>query len=433
MAMPETAVILAAGLGTRMGNRPKGLIRVAGREILYRTIVLLKRKGVERFIIVTNEHYEALYREFIERHGFTAELVINPEPEKGNGHSLHLARGTVSGKFVLVMSDHVYSEAFIERAAKGNGLIADRRPRWVDVSEATKVKVRNNRVERIGKNLRKWDAVDTGFFVLDDGIFNVTEELEREKKGDYSLSEVVERAKLPVTFVDGLGWTDVDTPEEIKRARRMLVKTAVKGIGDGFVSRHLNRKISTEISALLVDRVTPNQMTAVAFATGILSALLTLFSLPLAGILYQVSSILDGVDGEIARAQLRTSRLGGYIDSILDRYVDGSFLALLAYSTLEGPLWYLIALLTLLGTVMVSYSTERFKAAFCRDPHREVPELRNLPGKRDERIFLTMLFLLYPAEYMVKSLFLILALLTHIRAALTAYLVSGKVSEPKTI
>ncbi len=426
--MVREAVILAAGLGTRMGGRPKGLLKVAGREILYRTIAILQRNGVERFILVTNDRYAQLYREFLERHGFPAEFVINPEPEKGNGHSLHLARNYVSGKFVLVMSDHVYSEAFVEKAMSENGLIADRRPRWVDIKEATKVKVRDGRVERIGKNLKEWDAVDTGFFILDGSIFEVTEELERERSGDYSLSEVVERAKLPVTFLDGLGWTDVDTPEDLKRARKMLVKTAVKGTGDGFVSRHINRKISTEISALLMDRVTPSVMTVFTFALGMVSALLTLVSLPLAGILYQLSSILDGVDGELARAGLRTSKLGGYMDSILDRYVDGAFLALLAYSSLSEPLWYLIALLTLLGSVMVSYSTERFKAAFCSDAYSEVPVLGKLPGKRDERIFLTMLFLLYPSPISIKALFSVLAILTNLRVALTLYLIAKKVS-----
>ncbi|MCD6372197.1 MAG: NTP transferase domain-containing protein, partial [Thermococcus sp.] len=242
---PKTAVILAAGLGTRMGRKPKGLLKVAGREILYRTLYLLKKNGVERFVIVTNERYAGLYRDFIEKYGFTAELVINPEPEKGNGHSLHLAREHVSGRFVLAMSDHVYGEEFITEALKGNGLIADRRPRWADVGEATKVKARDGRVEEIGKFLSEWDAVDTGFFVLDETIFEVTAEFEKEKSGDYPLSEVVKRARLPVTFIDGLPWTDVDTPSDLKRARKMLVKSAPKGIGDGFISRHINRRIST--------------------------------------------------------------------------------------------------------------------------------------------------------------------------------------------
>ncbi len=326
---PKTAVVLAAGLGTRIGGeRPKGgLLRVAGREILYRTLTLLSRNGVDRFVIVTNERYAPLYREFVERHGFNAELVINPpEPEKGNGHSLHLARERVSGgEFVLVMSDHVYGEEFVARAVKGGrgGLVADRRPEWVSLGgEATKVWVENGRVKEIGKNLDEWDAVDTGFFVLDGGgIFSVTGgalEMERGGGGDYPpLSEVVKRAGgLPVTFVDGLPpWTDVDTPpEDVKRARKMLVSTAVKGSGDGFISRHLNRKISTRLSYLLAERATPpNAMTAVTFVLGILSALTTLISLPLAGVLYQLSSILDGgVDGgELARAGLRTSRFGG--------------------------------------------------------------------------------------------------------------------------
>ncbi|ASJ02335.1 CDP-alcohol phosphatidyltransferase [Thermococcus profundus] len=431
--VPGTAVILAAGFGTRMGGKPKGLVKIAGREILYRTMRLLQESGVKKFVVVTNEKYSPLYREFIEKHGFDTELVVNPEPEKGNGHSLHLAREKVEGKFVLVMSDHVYSGGFIEKAVRGEGLIADREPRWVDINEATKVTVKDGRVLRIGKGLKEWDAVDTGFFVLDEGIFKVTAILESEKNGDYPLSEVIGRAKVPVTFVDGLGWTDVDTPEEIKRARRMLIRTAVKGTGDGFISRHLNRRVSTRVSELLVEKVTPNQMTVVTFFLGIISALTTPVNLPLAGILYQLSSILDGVDGELARAQLRTSKLGGYIDSLLDRYVDGSFLALLAYTTLREPVWYLVALLALLGSVMVSYSTERFKGAFCRDAYADVPALRKLPGKRDERVFLTMLFLLYPAGLSIKVLFITLALLTNTRVLLTAYFISKKVLQAKTI
>ncbi|ACJ16736.1 bifunctional sugar nucleotidyltransferase/CDP-alcohol phosphatidyltransferase synthase [Thermococcus onnurineus NA1] len=417
--VPTTAVILAAGLGTRIGGRPKGLLKVAGREILYRTMKLLSNEGVKRFVIVTNEHYVELYREFIEKHGFNAEFVTNPTPKRGNGYSLHLARGRVSGRFVLVMSDHVYSEAFVRGAVKGKGLIADRKPEWADVEEATKVKVENGKVTRIGKDLPRWDAVDTGFFVLEEDIFEVTSSLVMEKDS-FELREVVERAKLKVTFVDGLPWIDVDTPEDVKRARRMLIKSAVKETGDGFISRHLNRKISTEMSILLIEYVSPNLMTVVTFLFGLLSALLNLWNPAVAGILYQLSSILDGMDGELARARLQTSRFGGYVDSLLDRYVDGAFLALLAYSTLSEPVWWLVALLALLGSVMVSYSTERFKAAYCKDAYRAVPTLRYLPGKRDERIFLTMILLL-PGQ--VKALFALLAVLTNLRVALTLYLV----------
>lgn len=108
-------------------------------------------------------------------------------------------------------------------------------------------------------------------------------------------------------------------------------------------------------------------------------------------------------------------------------------MAFLAYSTLREPIWYLVALLAILGSVLVSYSTERFKGAFCRDAYKEVPVLRRLPGKRDERVFLTMLFLLWPSTLSVKTLFALLAILTNVRVALTAYLLAKKVWQPKTI
>ncbi|CAB49945.1 bifunctional L-myo-inositol-1-phosphate cytidylyltransferase/CDP-L-myo-inositol myo-inositolphosphotransferase [Pyrococcus abyssi] len=419
------AVILAAGYGTRMGEKAKGLIKIAGREIVYRTIKNLMKQGIGEFVIVTNERYKDAYEEFLKRYNIKGTVVVNPNPERGNGFSLHIAKDYVSGKFVLVMSDHVYEERFYEVAVKGEGLIADRRPRYVDVDEATKVKVEKDRIIEIGKGLKEWDALDTGFFILDDSIFDVTSKLAQEKEV-VELKDVVKEVKLKVTFVDGLFWMDVDTPEDIKKARKLIVYTSVKGVGDGFISRHLNRKISTRISALLVEHVTPNQMTIVTFLFGIFSALMNFISVPIAGILYQVSSILDGVDGEIARARMQTSKFGGYFDSILDRYVDFTFLLILAYVSIREPLWWAIAAIAMFSSAMVSYSTERFKGAYCVDAYKVIPALRKVPGKRDERIFLTMLLTLVG---WIKALFLILAIWSTFRVIVTVYLVKTRYAQ----
>ncbi len=416
------AVILAAGLGRRMGLRPKGLVRIAGREILYRTMKSLEELGISRFVIITNSRYEGAYREFIKRHGFNAEIVINRHPEKGNGYSLYLARGFVDGRFILVMSDHIYGRDFLERAVEGEGIIVDETPRYVRTGEATKVKISGNRVVDIGKHLKDFDAVDTGFFVLTPDIFDVADSVLLEK-GEAELSEIVRRAVLRATPLNGLFWMDIDTPEDAEKAGKLIVLASVKESGDGFISRKLNRKISTKISCLLVDRVTPNQMTIVTFLLGLLSALMNFISVPLAGILYQVSSILDGVDGEIARASMRTSRFGGYADSILDRYADFVFLLALAWASIEGGLWWAVAATAIFGSAMVSYSAERYGAAYGSSIYREIPLMRFLPGKRDERIFLTMLFCLAGE---VKALFALLAVLTNLRTAATLWLVWKK-------
>ncbi len=413
------AVILAAGLGKRMGYKPKGLIKIAGREILYRTMKNLTELGISEFAVITNARYREEYEGFIRKYGFNAELIINRHPEKGNGYTLYLAKSHVGGKFILLMSDHIYGKDFLKRAVKGEGLVVDETPEYTDLDEATKVKIKDNRVEDIGKHLKDFDAIDTGFFVLTSEIFGIADEILSEK-GKAELSEIVKRAKLKVTPINGFLWMDIDTPEDIKKARMLMVRTSIKGAGDGFISRHLNRKISTRISTLLVDHVTPNQMTVVTFLFGILSALMNFVSIPLAGILYQISSIFDGVDGEIARASMKTSRFGGYIDSILDRYVDAAFLLILAYVTIKEPLWWAIAVTAIFGSAMVSYSTERYKAAYREDIYRDIPAIRCLIGKRDERIFLTMLFCLIGQT---KALFALLAVLTNLRIAATVWLV----------
>ena len=420
------AVVLAAGLGTRMGKLteeiPKGLLKIAGREIVYRSMKILENLGVKEFIVITNPKYREKYEEFLKREGFKYKIVLNNHPERGNGYSLYLTKDYVDGKFALIMSDHIYEEEFLKEAIKKEGLIIDKEGKYIDADEATKVLVENGRVKDIGKKLKNWDGFDTGFFILTPEIFKYAEEVVKEKEL-VELSEIVKRAKLKVSEVSGYFWMDVDTQEEMKIAKHYLIKTAVKGTGDGFISRLINRKISTKISEYLVDYLTPNQITVLTFLFGLFSAFVVLFSILLGGILYQITSILDGVDGEIARASMRTSKLGGYIDSILDRYVDFAFLLALAYAIKPSfELWIIIAL-AIFGSVMVSYSTERYKAAYFKDIYKEIPKMRYLIGKRDERIFITMIFCLINK---IPELFILLAVLTNVRVLLTMYLVWKK-------
>lgn len=412
------AVILAAGLGTRLGGVPKPLLRVGGCEIILRTIRLLS-PHVSEFVIVASRYADQLDN-FLKDKGFKYRIVKHNRPEKGNGYSLLVAKDYVKGKFILTMGDHVYSEKFVEMAVRGEGVVADRNPKYVDLDEATKIKVANGRVEDIGKNLKEFDCVDTGFFVLNDMIFDYAEKLiDRE---EIPLSEIVKLARLPVTYVDGEFWMDVDTKEDVKRANNALVFTAVKGSGDGFISRSLNRKISTRISAAVVNRVSPSQMTLVSFLVGVFAALINLFSVPLAGLVYQLSSILDGCDGEIARASLNTSKKGGYVDSILDRFVDFLFLAVIA---LLYPNTALIAIFAVFGSVMVSYTSEKYKAEFGESIFGKFRVLNYIPGKRDERIFLIMVFCLLSviSTAWLYWMFAVIAVLSFFRVMATLFTV----------
>jgi phosphatidylglycerophosphate synthase len=88
----------------------------------------------------------------------------------------------------------------------------------------------------------------------------------------------------------------------------------------------------------------------------------------LAALIAAVSQVLDGVDGQFARITGRQSAAGALLDSVLDRYADGSMvLGMIVYlARLELPItrWQLLLLgaLALIGSSLVSYSSARADA-----------------------------------------------------------------------
>ncbi len=418
------AVILAAGQGRRLSGEgvffPKVLAKVAGRELLYRHLKLLRERGVEEFIVVVNPWTKGPIKDALLRWGFPFRLVINERPELGNGYSLLQARDYVDGAFFVVMGDHVYEEAFLDEAIRGQGLIVDRSGEFIDRDEATKVILRDGRVRDIGKDVPgEW--YDTGFFILDREIFDHAEAVLKEK-GKVEMSDVVKRAELRVTEVSGRLWLDVDTPQDLKRATRFIVRRSVKPTGDGLISRVINRRLSLLISERLVNRLSPNQASLLSTLVGLLASLFASISPPLGGVLYQVSSILDGTDGEIARSSMKESAFGGWMDSILDRVVDFSFLLSLGLFLGPGVSWPVVAL-AIFGSLMVSYTSERYRAATQRDLYEDIPLLLRIGGKRDERIFLVMLLCLLE---MIEECLWALALWTNARLLAVLFLVWRK-------
>jgi phosphatidylglycerophosphate synthase len=106
-------------------------------------------------------------------------------------------------------------------------------------------------------------------------------------------------------------------------ATALLLKTTGK-LSDGPVSRWINRPISRRISALLLNwpGIRPLHATICCALLGIfMFAAFTLGGargLILGGLLFHAASLLDGVDGEIARATFRTSDQGAALDSAID-------------------------------------------------------------------------------------------------------------------
>lgn len=105
---------------------------------------------------------------------------------------------------------------------------------------------------------------------------------------------------------------------------------------DGFVSRFLNRPISSRITRALVKfPIHPSAFTASIFVLPLVAAVFFLrgdyLSVVLGAAIFQVFSILDGCDGEIARAKSLESKFGERLDNVCDFL--GSLIYVLALGT----------------------------------------------------------------------------------------------------
>lgn len=117
----------------------------------------------------------------------------------------------------------------------------------------------------------------------------------------------------------------------------------------------LSIKIGIGFSKL---RLSPNMWTGISLMP-VLAAVYYLFyqDFLAAAILFIISSFLDLVDGSVARVTGRVSKLGAYLDTVVDRYVEGIIMFGLLFAGLPG--FYLPAyawiFLFFFGGLMTTY------------------------------------------------------------------------------
>ncbi len=305
-------------------------------------------------------------------------------------------------------------------------LAADRRLENVfDLDECTKIKADGACALKLGKGLDEFNAVDCGLFIGTGGLMEALSESVSQKQ--YAFTDAVNimaaSGRVKLHFIQG-PWVDVDDPESFRRAEKILLHSLVPA-KDGFVSKYINRKFSLRITKILAaTRITPNQVTVVSFLTAAASASCFAAANPiLGGLLAQLCSIIDGVDGEIARLKFQMSSYGGLFDSILDRYAD--FIIVIGityswYSATNSPAALLAGAAALTGMPMSMLFKEKYHSLTGKP---FLPELydgifRCLPANRDGRLFVIMLggiFNLLPAALVI------LAVAAHLQTCIRLY------------
>lgn len=247
----RAAIILAAGLGTRLGGvphvGPKALLEIGGETLIGRSARLLAGAGIERIIVVTG-HEEAALRAFA-RSRPGVECVSNPDFAT-TGSMASLARGLARlgpDEDCLLLEGDLFYEARALAELLGHPerdvvLVSDPTGAtdevWVDAPGGW--------LRVMDKDARRLDAV-FGELV---GICRISAALGREMRRAFAgfearfghgrmcyetdaLVEVAQRRPICVHRVDGLLWGEIDDAGHYERVQRVIAPRVLAGEGGG--------------------------------------------------------------------------------------------------------------------------------------------------------------------------------------------------------
>ncbi len=160
--------------------------------------------------------------------------------------------------------------------------------------------------------------------------------------------------------------------------------------------------------------LTPNTLTIIGLLLSLLAAYLFYLREPrLAALILLIGSLVDALDGALARLTGKTSRFGAFLDSTFDRISDGAILFGMALGTLVD---WRIAFLTFMGAYLVSY--ER-----CRAELAGSGKLTVGIAERAERLLILMAFSFAGVKYVEYGVYIVgvLAWITVLQRFYAAY------------
>jgi CDP-diacylglycerol--glycerol-3-phosphate 3-phosphatidyltransferase len=128
---------------------------------------------------------------------------------------------------------------------------------------------------------------------------------------------------------------------------------------------------SRSVLGLTRTRVTPNALTASGVLLCGIASVLVLFEdrneilfFWLAALVFVVGSLLDILDGALARAGGKTTPFGAFLDSTTDRISEGFMLTAIAYvlARHDHPVFVAVAMAAVAGSFLVSYTRAKAEA-----------------------------------------------------------------------
>lgn len=224
----KQAVILAGGMGTRLGNltnnRPKPLLRVFNRPFIEYLTENLRRHGAKHIVFLTGPHVSNFQKYFEKKPNIGLQIdLIADVPPAGTGGALRYARDLLEEHFLLLNGDSYFDFNLLDltKNYKNVAHIALRR-----VPEASRYGIatlENGKIVRFGeKSSRGEGLINGGVYWLDRKILTKLGENSTSIETDI-FPKLASNGHLSGTIYDG-PFIDIGIPGDLKRAEKLMPK-----------------------------------------------------------------------------------------------------------------------------------------------------------------------------------------------------------------
>jgi 2-aminoethylphosphonate-pyruvate transaminase len=239
-----TAVILAAGMGTRlkdMGKEaPKGFLRLGKKTIIEESLEKLESRGVRRVILVSGQLSEMNDELAAGTGGFAVTIKNEVFAASGSGYSLYLARRLLAPDedFFLLESDLIYEKRALDVLREDprpdiillSGKTSSGDEVYVETHGGNLVAMAKDRAalgpgiegELVG--ISKISAkLYAAYCLAVERLFKTSLKLEYEA----GLTETAKTYPIPCRLVSDLAWAEIDDERHLARARDKVYEKTV--------------------------------------------------------------------------------------------------------------------------------------------------------------------------------------------------------------
>ncbi len=224
----KQAVILAAGLGTRMGSLtekiPKPMLQIAGQPKLVYSFRALPEEVKEVFLVVS--YKGEIIKKFFGNH-FEGRKVyyVWQRDLNGTAGAVSLVKGVVKGNFLVLMGDDLYLREDLEKLMKYKQAILAIKAKNNFQSGVIEVDEKGHlRAVRENISSKKEILLNTGAYVLSQDYFNISPVAISKKEFGLpqTLAKMYPQRKTKVILASH--WQPVGTPEALVEAEKFVKK-----------------------------------------------------------------------------------------------------------------------------------------------------------------------------------------------------------------